>query len=428
MDEKTSDTQIDPLLDNHVLAGTTINNPDDQISYTGDTKLVYMAPNEPSADVTSSHKSRRNLSKIGLIIGIGLFIFSIVQFAQANTCSGEFCGLFIGMTAFLTLGVALIFLIPSITGFVTSSKSYNDNTKRSKIGIVFGIVITIVSIVISAYPTAVIGNFLTDSSTALNFIKASMMFLGPLLIAGLSGIYIGLNLTFKSLRINKRKMLTFLSFSIIFFGLISYGVYSFYAYKDENANYIKKVETDEKQRQVEAFKDADFIHTQASTIKDDSSGKSKIYTNTYLGISITYPSNWIQKNNSDGRDSTTLMTIASPEMAARKDIEAPYDVVLTYENINNPTKTNDNLPIYLWREKEKGNNTYDYITNQYSEKINSIDFIEYDASYFRYQCFAALFIKGDYIIGLGFDNTLNKSALENNTELYNILHSVKLAS
>lgn len=194
---------------------------------------AYMEPVEQEADQSQKQLSKRKLSWTGLIIGLCIIAFSISQFVLANTCTSEFCGLGYGMMALMSTGVSLIFLIPSIAAFVTSSKSYRNTTKRSISGIVFGTAITVLSILVLAYPAAVIGRTLTDGSTWFNFLKVSMIFIGPLAIAGLIGTYIGLNITYKALRVNKRKIFTYISLVIVLIGIVSYGIFSYYSYKTE---------------------------------------------------------------------------------------------------------------------------------------------------------------------------------------------------
>jgi len=238
MDNKSTDSLTNTTEDANYDVSSTKPKPLENIIDVNPTNQygtvpTYMAPIDKGANQDHKYQRKRKLSWVGLIIGLCLLAYSISQFIQTNTCTEEFCGLLYGIMTLISIGISLIFLIPSIAVFVISSKSYRDTTKPSIIGIIYGIIVTLLSILVSAYPAAVIGRTLTDGSTWYNFLGASMIFIGPLVAAGLLGTFIGLRILFKSLRISKRKLFTYLSFIIVIIGLICFGIFSHYSYKTE---------------------------------------------------------------------------------------------------------------------------------------------------------------------------------------------------
>jgi|GEM_PF-2371281 len=402
--------------------------------------IVIPDNNEPS-DILANHESkeqlpdlshnqriRKYLSIIGLIVSVGFIAQTINLVIQMKTCTGEFCGLFVFMELLMVAGIGIFVLLISLAGLATSSRSYlNKNSgKKSKFVFFAGILIILAATLVLLYSLDLCAS---EFSVGINF----LYFTGPLLIAGFVGLFMGLSIISKALRIKNR--LKFISIALLctvslltIFSIFDYN-YAKYENTKQQKDWIMKQDATEKARQNNASAVADFEHTQASTIKDDPSGQFKIYTNTFLGISITYPSNWELKKNTNGSDSSILIAINSP-ITAEKEKQYDYfenpDFVLSYENIKNSVEKNSKFPIYVWRKQSGGKNVSYDISQQYLENINSIDFTEYDNSLFH--SFSAVFTKGDNVIGLAFNNSPNKTALENNNNLYNILHSVTISN
>ena len=157
---------------------------------------TYMGPIEQETN-QDQYLRKKMLSKIGLVIALCLMVYSFYQFTSPVDCTGFTC-MSIGIMGFFSAIFSLMFLLSSIAISVTSSKSYNDTSRRSIGGIIIGIIITLLSILILAYTSSILG----------------------FLILGLLILYVGLNITFKALRISNKKRLTYLSIAVVLIGLI----------------------------------------------------------------------------------------------------------------------------------------------------------------------------------------------------------------
>jgi len=178
---------------------------------------------------------RRILSCVGTIIGLGILAFTFNAYAQcpAGECSVSYFGTFYYM-----VGAYLILL--STSGFVTTSKSYLNTQKQSRIGIVFGGIISSASVIFLVF---VINSFVQYHGDILTFIILPSLFYALFVLPLMS---IWLFILLKSLRLEKRFKLLLvivpsIAVALAIFGTVMYLITPEFITDSKNDQQFSKI-------------------------------------------------------------------------------------------------------------------------------------------------------------------------------------------
>lgn len=168
-------------------------------------------------------------------------------------------------------------------------------------------------------------------------------------------------------------------------------------------------------------------HTTAATTKraaDPYSGW-KTYTNSDLGISLRYPSDWTLGNVNGNNLPMQVATLASPDIAAetKGSLDAmQYDVVISSQSKSEASPNSMLGTVYALQQEQAGKDTSNFFAKKYSETINSVAVTEFDMLA-QENYFAALLSAGGNYIEVDFVHTPTKADLTETTG--KILRSLK---
>ena len=168
--------------------------------------------NERPADLSPKLQFRRKLSWFGLGTLPFLAMFALFLYTATQTCDELGCiAPEVGLVL-IGLASAAITLL-SVTGFVTTSKSYHDNQKRSVQGIVVGSLLVISSLLYMKM-------FIADNVIYQG--PGTLMFFTPFFIIGLALLTVGLLTLLKAFRAQNRLIITGLLLLITILFLATY--------------------------------------------------------------------------------------------------------------------------------------------------------------------------------------------------------------
>lgn len=157
-----------------------------------------------------------------------------------------------------------------------------------------------------------------------------------------------------------------------------------------------------------------------TTVQAASDTGDKMYKNTSLGFSLSYPSDWTVTEGASGTNDVILLaspaTIAAHKTNASAD-STGYDITIQSQPQSGSTNSFSSGAILALK-----GNAAEYASMKYVEAINSFNVTEYDM-YAQSPYFVAIFPIGSNYVELDFNQTATKSDMTET--LTRVLQSVK---